>query len=40
VSNVVHIEATEVEHRIYERLQNKQKLQGVLLDLIAQMGKD
>ena len=39
VSNVVHIEATEVEHRIYERLQNKQKLQGVLLDLIAQMGK-
>ena len=40
VSNVVHIEATEVEHRIYTRLQNKQKLQGVLLDLIAQMGKD
>jgi SNF2 family DNA or RNA helicase len=40
VSNVVHIEATEVEHRIYERLQNKQKLQGVLLDLIAQMGKE
>ena len=40
VSNVVHIEATEVEHRIYERLQNKQKLQGVLLDLIAQMGNE
>ena len=40
VSNVVHIEATEVEHRIYERLQNKQKLQGVLLDLISQMGKE
>jgi len=40
VSNVVHIEATEVEHKIYQRLQNKQKLQGVLLDLISQMGKE
>jgi SNF2 family DNA or RNA helicase len=39
-SNVVHIEATEVEHRIYQRLQNKQKLQGVLLDIIAQMGRE
>jgi SNF2 family DNA or RNA helicase len=36
VSNVVHIEATDLEHRIYERLKNKQKLQGLLLDLIQQ----
>ena len=33
-SHVVHIESTELEHRIYERLQNKQRLQGLLLDLI------
>ena len=36
VSNVVHIEGTEVEYRMYERLKNKQKLQGLLLDLIQQ----
>ena len=36
VSNVIHIEATDLEHRMYERLRNKQKLQGVLLDLIQQ----
>lgn len=36
VSNVIHIEATDLEHRMYERLKNKQKLQGVLLDLIQQ----
>lgn len=36
VSNVVHIEATELEYRMYERLKNKQKLQGLLLDLIQQ----
>lgn len=36
VSNVIHIEATELEHRMYERLKAKQKLQGVLLDLIQQ----
>jgi SNF2 family DNA or RNA helicase len=36
VSNVVHIEGTELEHRMYERLQNKQKLQGLLLELIQQ----
>lgn len=35
VSNVIHIEGTELEHRMYDRLQNKQKLQGVLLDMIA-----
>ncbi len=36
VSNVIHIEATDLEHKMYERLRNKQKLQGVLLDLIQQ----
>lgn len=36
VSNVVHIEATDLEHRMYERLKNKQKLQGLLLDLIKE----
>jgi SNF2 family DNA or RNA helicase len=36
VSNVVHIEATELEHKMYARLANKQKLQGLLLDLIKQ----
>ena len=36
VSNVIHIEATELEYRMYERLKNKQKLQGLLLDLIQQ----
>lgn len=36
VSNVVHIESTELEHKMYERLQNKQKLQGLLLELIQQ----
>lgn len=33
-SNVIHIEATDLERRIFERLKNKQKLQGVLLDMI------
>lgn len=36
VSNVIHIEATDLEHRMYERLKNKQKLQGLLLDLIKE----
>jgi SNF2 family DNA or RNA helicase len=36
VSNVIHIEATDLEHKMYERLKNKQKLQGLLLDLIQQ----
>lgn len=36
VSNVIHIEATDLEYRMYERLRNKQKLQGLLLDLIQQ----
>ena len=36
VSNVVHIEGTELEAKMYSRLANKQKLQGLLLDLIQQ----
>jgi SNF2 family DNA or RNA helicase len=35
-SNVVHIEATELEHKMYTRLRTKQRLQGLLLDLIQQ----
>ena len=35
-SNVVHIEGTALERKMYERLQNKQRLQGILLDLIQQ----
>ena len=34
VSNIVHIESTKLEWKMYERLRNKQKLQGLLLDLI------
>ena len=34
VSNIIHIEATELEYKMYERLRSKQKLQGLLLDLI------
>jgi SNF2 family DNA or RNA helicase len=36
VSNVIHIEATDLEAKIYSRLKGKQKLQGLLLDLIQQ----
>ena len=36
VSNVIHIEGTDLEHMMYQRLANKQKLQGLLLDLIQQ----
>jgi SNF2 family DNA or RNA helicase len=36
VSNVVHIEATDLEYKMYQRLSSKQKLQGLLLDLIQQ----
>jgi SNF2 family DNA or RNA helicase len=36
VSNVIHIEGTELERKMYDRLQNKQKLQGLLLDLIQE----
>lgn len=39
-SNVVHIESTQLEHKMYMRLMNKQKLQGVLLDLIQQQMRE
>lgn len=32
---VIHIEATELEQRMFSRLQNKQKLQGILLDILG-----
>lgn len=38
-SNVIHIEATDLEHRAFQRLQNKQKMQGLLLDLIQEQTK-
>lgn len=34
VSNVIHIESSDLEYKMYERLRKKQKLQGLLLDLI------
>lgn len=34
VANVVHIEGTKLENQIFERLKNKQTLQGLLLDMI------
>ena len=34
---IVHIESTPVERRIYQRLQDKQSLQGLLLDIIHEM---
>ena len=33
-AHVVHLGATEIERQIYQRLHGKQKLQGVLLDLL------
>lgn len=36
VSNVIHIESTDLEHRMYERLRTKQRLQGLLLELIKE----
>ena len=33
-STVIHIEGTGLEHEVYARLQGKQKLQGVLLDMV------
>lgn len=39
VSNVIHIEATDLEAKIYDRLKGKQKLQGLLLDLIQQQSR-
>lgn len=36
VSYVVHITSTDLERRMFRRLDGKQKLQGILLDLIEQ----
>jgi SNF2 family DNA or RNA helicase len=33
---IVHIEGSEVERRIYSRLKNREKMQGVLLDLMKE----
>jgi SNF2 family DNA or RNA helicase len=33
---IVHISASEIERKIYQRLQTKQKLQGLLLDLMKE----
>jgi len=35
-SNLIHIESTALEHKMYERLRGKQSLQGLLLDLIQE----
>ena len=35
---IVHIAASEVERRIYERLKTKQKMQGLLLDMMKDIG--
>lgn len=35
-TTVIHFEATDLEHRMFTRLQNKQKLQGVLLDILGE----
>ena len=35
---IVHIAASEVERRIYERLKTKQKMQGLLLDMMKDVG--
>lgn len=32
---IIHIESTEMERRVYKRLRNRQRLQGLLLDLVA-----
>ena len=36
VSNVVHIQSTLLEKKVFDRLAGKQKMQGLLLDLIQQ----
>lgn len=36
VSNVIHIESTKLERKMYQRLQNKQQLQGLLLEMIQE----
>jgi SNF2 family DNA or RNA helicase len=33
---IVHLEGTEVERRIYKRLQGKEKMQGLLLETVKE----
>jgi hypothetical protein len=33
----VHISGSEIERRIYERLKTKQKMQGLLLDMMKEL---
>jgi len=33
---IVNIEATDLERRMYARLQGKQQMQGLLLDLVRE----
>lgn len=35
---IVHIAGSEIERRIYERLKTKQKMQGLLLDMMKEIG--
>jgi len=37
-ANIVHIHATKLERRMYQRLQEKSNLQGLLLDMVSQGG--
>ena len=34
---IVHISGSEVERRIYSRLKNREKMQGILLDLMKEV---
>lgn len=36
-TNIIHVSATPIERRMYSRLANKQKLQGLLLDAVKEM---
>jgi len=38
-THIIHIEGTKAEHRIYERLEKKQKMQGLLLRLVEEATK-
>jgi SNF2 family DNA or RNA helicase len=37
---IVHLAGSEIERRIYQRLQTKQKLQGLLLDMMKEDGEN
>jgi len=34
---IVHVAGSEIERRIYERLKTKQKMQGLLLDMMKEV---